>query len=233
MPHIFGHDSKLKWSERQDFHLRPRGPKPRALKTELRSDKMADPKGLAPSAFPQTTGCSGYLSYGSRNGLPGRSLGEGWWEVLVMLQSSLPTVIFYTGFTDRQPEHLPNWLRGQESHLPDEVYEASLCTLVEFPAVKWWSRWVPPPYELACRASALLVCHDPIKIGKPPWCCPRQAEFWRLCCTSWCAAYWNPDATEVRNECASEAIGAVAGNRTRTCALAQRHSPFKSQPHRN
>ena len=47
------------WSEQQDFHLRPPGPKPGALKTELRSDKMADPKGLAPSAFPQTTGCSG------------------------------------------------------------------------------------------------------------------------------------------------------------------------------
>src|SRR5215475_2089976 len=83
MPDIFSHDSNLKWSERQDFHLRPRGPKPRALKTELRSDKMADPKGLAPSAFPQTTGCSAYLSYGSNK----------WWEVLVMLQSSLPTFI--------------------------------------------------------------------------------------------------------------------------------------------
>ena len=100
-----------KWSERQDFHLRPPGPRPGALKTELRSVKMvsaerfalpvppprtedvaatpravcpgdlegagglvrldpdtgilgnqgrgrmADPKGLAPSAFPQTTGC--------------------------------------------------------------------------------------------------------------------------------------------------------------------------------
>ncbi len=75
----------------------PPGPRPGALKTELRSDKMADPKGLAPSAFPQTTGCSGYLSYGSKK----------WWEVLVMLQSSLPTVVFDTGFTDRQPEHLP------------------------------------------------------------------------------------------------------------------------------
>ena len=32
---------------------------------------------------------------------------EGWWEVLVMLQSSLPTVICDTGFTDRQPGHLP------------------------------------------------------------------------------------------------------------------------------
>ena len=29
-----------KWSERQDFHLRPPGPKPGALKTELRSVKM-------------------------------------------------------------------------------------------------------------------------------------------------------------------------------------------------
>jgi hypothetical protein len=25
-----------------------------------------------------------------------------------MLQSSLPTIIFDTGFTDRQPEHLPD-----------------------------------------------------------------------------------------------------------------------------
>ena len=30
-----------------------------------------------------------------------------WWEVLVMLQSSLPTVVCDTGVTDRQPEHLP------------------------------------------------------------------------------------------------------------------------------
>jgi hypothetical protein len=95
----FGHGSNAKWSEQQDFHLRPPGPKPGALNTELRSEKMADPKGLAPSAFPQTTGCSGWLSYGS----------EKWWEVLVMLQSSLPTVVTDAGFTDRQPEHLPNW----------------------------------------------------------------------------------------------------------------------------
>ena len=57
-----------------------------------------------------------------------------------MLQSSLPTVIYDTSFTDRQPDRfLKNWLREWESHLPDEVYEASLCTLVEFPAMKWWS----------------------------------------------------------------------------------------------
>jgi|GEM_PF-6820362 len=40
---------------------------------------LADPMGLAPTAFPQTTGCSADLSYGSN-----------WWEVLVTLQSSLP-----------------------------------------------------------------------------------------------------------------------------------------------
>src|SRR6266498_610167 len=57
MPDVFDHGSILKWSERQDFHLRPRGPKPRALKTELRSVTMALSMGLAPTLFPQTTGC--------------------------------------------------------------------------------------------------------------------------------------------------------------------------------
>src|SRR6266853_1192049 len=57
-PRLFRPRQHVKWSEQQDFHLRPPGPRPGALKTELRSEKMADPKGLAPSAFPQTTGCS-------------------------------------------------------------------------------------------------------------------------------------------------------------------------------
>ena len=35
--------------------------------------------------------------------------------------------------------------------------------VVEFPAMKWWSRRVTLPHELACRASAFLVCHDPIE----------------------------------------------------------------------
>ena len=34
----FGHGSISKWSEQQDFHLRPPGPRPGALKTELRSE---------------------------------------------------------------------------------------------------------------------------------------------------------------------------------------------------
>ncbi len=35
-------------------------------------------------------------------------------------------------------DHFPYryWLRGWESHPPEEVYEASLCALVEFPAVE-------------------------------------------------------------------------------------------------
>jgi hypothetical protein len=41
--------------------------------------------------------------------------GEGW-EALVMLQSSLPTVICDTGFTDRQPDHLPGIGSGGGNH---------------------------------------------------------------------------------------------------------------------
>ena len=68
-------------------------------------------------------------------------------------------------FTVEQPEHLPNWWRGPELHRPKTVYETVLCTLVEFPAVKWWSRRVTLPHELACRANAFFVCHDPVKVA--------------------------------------------------------------------
>ena len=104
-----------------------------------------------------------------------------------MLQSSLPTVVKDAGFTDRQPEHLPDIGRGGGSRTHGgRAYEAHLNLIL--PAVKWWSRRVTLPHRLACRASALLVCHDPMKSGKPPWCCPRPAEFWRLGGTGWCAA---------------------------------------------
>ncbi len=45
MPHVFGYDSNSNWSEWQDFYLRPPGPKPGALKTELRSEKIGGPEG--------------------------------------------------------------------------------------------------------------------------------------------------------------------------------------------
>ena len=80
----------------------------------------------------------------------------------------------------------------------------------------WWSRRVTLPHKLACKASALLVCHDPTEIGTSPWCCPKQTEFWRLGRASWRSTY--------------EKIGAVTGNRTRTCSLAKSHSAVKSQP---
>ena len=52
----FGHGSILKWSERQDFHLRPRGPKPRALKTELRSDETGGSEGTRTLSLPADNG---------------------------------------------------------------------------------------------------------------------------------------------------------------------------------
>ena len=42
-----------------------------------------------------------------------------------------------------------------------KAYEARLNLIL--PAMKWWSRWVARPHQPACRAGALLVCHDPMK----------------------------------------------------------------------
>jgi hypothetical protein len=36
---------------------------------------------------------------------------------------------------------------------------------VRIPSEGWWNRWVTLPYKLACKASALLVCHDPVKMA--------------------------------------------------------------------
>src|SRR5881396_681468 len=83
MPHVFGHDSNSNWSEWQDFHLRPPGPKPGALKTELHSEKMADPKGVAPSTLPQTTGRSANCATSPK-----------WWEMLVTLQFVTSDFVF-------------------------------------------------------------------------------------------------------------------------------------------
>ena len=56
MPHVFDHGSNLKWSERQDFHLRPPGPKPGALKTELHSEKNGGPEGTCTLSLPADNG---------------------------------------------------------------------------------------------------------------------------------------------------------------------------------
>jgi hypothetical protein len=142
MPDVFDHGSNLKWSERQDWtsqvlqsvspdetfasrkanHLRPRGPKPRALKTELRSI-LADPKGVAPSreSHPQPSrrqrgallielrihemACRAKAQTSMRD-VRLRPLRfdattfarhcvtiEGWWEMLVTLQSSSSSTV--------------------------------------------------------------------------------------------------------------------------------------------
>jgi hypothetical protein len=65
-----------------------------------------------------------------------------------------------TGFTGLQPDHFPGIGSGGGSCTHGgRAYEARLNLIL--PAVKWWSRWVARPYRPACRAGALLVCHDP------------------------------------------------------------------------
>src|SRR5260370_3868345 len=92
--------------------------------------------------------------------------------------------------------------------MPDEVYEASLCALVESPAVKIGGvDGYRPHMSLLAGQVHYLSATTPLKVGKPPWCCPRQAEFWRLCCTGWCAAYIME-------------IGATAGRCTRPSSVA-------------
>ena len=83
------------------------------------------------------------------------------------------------------------------------------------------------PTSTCLQGKCIACLPRPRKTGKPPWCCPRQAEFWRLCCTGWCAAYWK---LARRAEARRAKDGAVAGGCARTCSLARSHSAVKSQP---
>ena len=87
------------------------------------------------------------------------------------------------------------------------AYEARLNLIL--PAVKWWSRWVMLPHQPACKAGALLVCHDPRKMAGRLGAAPSELSFGDS------AAQAGARPVE---------IGAVAGNRTRTCSLARSHS---------
>jgi hypothetical protein len=103
---MFGHDSNLKWSERQDFHLRPPGPRPGALKTELRSDKMADSNpdsesGLNPPA--DNPDASGLIELRVQKMVGGAGNAP-------VVTSGV--IFFDTGFTDQQPDHLPKLVAG-------------------------------------------------------------------------------------------------------------------------
>ena len=100
MPDVFGHDSNMKWSERQDFHLRPRGPKPRALKTELRSENNGGSEGTRTLSLPADNGLLWLVE------LRIQQLVGGAGNAPVVTSD---VIFFDTGFTDRQPGHLPNW----------------------------------------------------------------------------------------------------------------------------
>ena len=153
---------------RQDLHLRSPGPKPgmlllhHALRRPGGTRRapgtcsvagrdsasliavprrgVADPMGFAPTTFPQTTGCSPGLSYGSMKwlarlhpeGLRRGSLrqgetdawlacravarseaeGEGWWKVLVTLQSSLPACWVTPGLRPGRRDTSPKVVAG-------------------------------------------------------------------------------------------------------------------------
>ena len=55
------------------------------------------------------------------------------------------------------------------------AYEARLNLIL--PAVKWWSRWVARPHQPACKAGALLVCHDPRKMAGRLGAAPNELSF--------------------------------------------------------
>ena len=101
----------------------------------------------------------------------------------------------------------------------------------------WWSRRVTLPHQLACRASALLVCHDPVRF-----------MIYDFRFTTWQAAVVLPHTSGVletrlhrlvrglltfarhAQQIIVNGVGAAAGSCARTFALARRHSAVKSQP---
>ena len=108
-----------------------------------------------------------------------------WWEVLVTLQSSLPACLMTPHLQGGSRITSRNGCGGGSCTHGDRAYGARLNLIL--PAVKWWNRWVTLPHRPACKAGALLVCHDPGN-GRPPWCCPKRTGFWRPGGASWRAA---------------------------------------------
>src|SRR6266568_4601918 len=50
---------------------------------------------------------------------------------------------------------------GRNARLRSPSYGAAAFARRTAAGEGWWSRWVTLLHKLACRASALLVCHDP------------------------------------------------------------------------
>ena len=55
------------------------------------------------------------------------------------------------------------------------AYEARLNLILL--AINWWSRWVMLPHQPACKAGALLVCHDPRKMAGRLGAAPSELSF--------------------------------------------------------
>jgi len=130
-----------------------------------------------------------------RNGSPGRSsASEGWW-----VTSDLHPVAVRQYFSPvKGRDFTIKVCNPEKSDTKAELNRRSQacdgpdrhrCShRVKWSAVLAHGHRVTLPHQLACKASALLVCHDPMKTGTPPWCCPKQTEFWRLCSASWRSA---------------------------------------------
>ena len=100
-----------------------------------------------------------------------------WWEMLVTLQFVTSSFVsrhpIYSRATGSSPSKIGSG-GGSCAH-GDRAYEARLNLIL--PAVKWWSRRVSHPHQPACRAGALLVCHDPGKMAGRLGAAPSELSF--------------------------------------------------------
>jgi len=70
------------------------------------------------------------------------------------------------------------WWREWESHPPEEVYEASLCALVEFPATKWWRPAGNAPAWSCLQGRRLTYRPRPHrKLASRPGAAPGKLSF--------------------------------------------------------
>ena len=137
---------------------------------------MALPAGFPPAWFRLEDGCLMCSSHGSNSNWSARQ------DLHLRLPGPRPGVLAATLRADdpggperprrglgscgdgqlRSLERCPSedWRTRRELH-PQPSRRQRGALLIELRIQKWWSRWVTLPHQLACRASALLVCHDP------------------------------------------------------------------------
>jgi len=82
-----------------------------------------------------------------------------------------------TRVTAGQPDHFPVDGSGAGSHTQlNAVMSRASVLWSSSPRWNWWSRRVTLPHGPACRAGALLVCHDPTWSPKYESRSPKQAR---------------------------------------------------------